>query len=388
MTQRLLALATAVLLVVAGGLVLGGFDGGRAGDDLPDGPAPAGAPPRPLEKEVAEIQAFVAAERGLDFTQDVEVTLLEDGAFQDRLLADAEEDRGDLRTTARLLRAVGLLEGDVDLYEVVLGFYGDAVVGFYDAETDELVVRGGRLTPYRRSTLAHELTHALDDQHFDLHRPELDEGPADERSLAFSALVEGDAVRVEQAYRESLPRAQQLQLTLEEQRASGDIDLEGVPPVLPRIIGYPYVRGPGFVRAVLDAGGQARLDAAFADPPTTSEQIEHPAGWLAGRPVRRVPLPPAEGPVLEEGVYGMSSLSLTLEPVIGTADAQAAAEGWGGDAYVVWDAGRGRTCVRADVGMDSGAELTELARHLRTWADDLGATVERRADLVRFTACG
>ena len=75
------------------------------------------------------------------------------------------------------------------------------VVGFYDPETDELVVRGAALTPYVRTTIAHELVHALDDQHLDLDRPEYDEAD-DEIGFGFSSVVEGNARRVENAYRE------------------------------------------------------------------------------------------------------------------------------------------------------------------------------------------
>ena len=387
MSRRLLALATAVLLAVAGGSVLGGFSGERAGDRLPDGPTTTTAAPRTLATEVRELQAFVATIRDLDFKADVDVALLEDGPFQERLLEDAEEDRDDIEVTGRVMRAVGLLDGDVDLFEVLSGFLGDAVVGFYDPETDELVVRGGRLTPYRRATLVHELTHALDDQWFDLHRPELDEGDNDERSLGFSALVEGDAVRVEDAYRDTLSRAERLQAQLEEQELASGIDLEGLPLAVPRIIGFPYANGPSFVRALLEAGGEELVNRTFERPPTTSEHILDPDAWLAGEPVVAVPRPEAEGPVLDEGLYGRSSLELTLEPVLGTEDAARAAEGWGGDRYVVWDAGEGRTCVRARFVMDDDDELAELTRELRAWAGELGAEVEPDARSVQFTSC-
>jgi len=69
------------------------------------------------------------------------------------------------------------------------------VVGFYDPETKQLVVRGTDTTPFTRRVLAHELTHALDDQHFDLNRQQLDKAD-DETGFGFSALVEGNARRV------------------------------------------------------------------------------------------------------------------------------------------------------------------------------------------------
>jgi hypothetical protein len=329
----------------------------------------------------------VSAQRGLAFKHEVPVQLLDGQAFKDRLLQDAEEDEADTEVDGRILKALGLIGEDVDLYQVLLRFVGDAVVGFYDTETHELVVRAGSMTPYARATLSHELTHALDDQWFDLDRPELDEAGNDEAALAFSALVEGNAVRVEDAYRRTLSSAERLQATLEETRLAGGVDLRGVPDVVPQMISFPYAEGPTFVRALLDAGGERRVDAAFADPPLTSEDILDPQGWLAGKREVPVPAPKADGPELDHGTYGESTLELTLAPSVGGATARTAADGWGGDRYVAWDAGGGKVCVRARFAMDTRKDLDQVTAALRTWSRDSGATVEREPSTVRFTVC-
>jgi hypothetical protein len=387
LSRRLGALALAVLLAIAGALVLGGIGGRSAGDDLPDGPTTTAAPAKSVDAVVADVEAFVSRTRGLAFKRKVPVQLLDGAAFKARLLKDAAEDEADTEVDGRVLAALGLIEPDVDLYKVLLRFIGDAVVGFYDTDTHELVVRAGTLTPYARATLAHELTHALDDQWFDLDRPVLDEPGHDEEALAFSALVEGNAVRVEDAYRRTLSTAERLQASLEEGALASGVDLRGVPDVVPQMISFPYVSGPPFVRALLAAGGERRVDAAFAAPPTTSEDILAPGAWLAGNHAVAVPTPKADGPVLDHGVYGESTLELTLAPVVGSSDAGAAAKGWGGDAYVAWDAGAGRTCVRATFAMDTPKDLDQLTSALRRWARSEGATLDRRATTVGFTAC-
>ena len=104
------------------------------------------------------------------------------------------------------LEGLGLVEPDADLVESMRSLLGVGVVGFYDPETDELVVRGAALTPYVRTTIAHELIHALDDQHLDLDRPEYDEAD-DEVGFGFSSVVEGNARRIEDAYRDVAQRA-------------------------------------------------------------------------------------------------------------------------------------------------------------------------------------
>lgn len=386
MNVRLVGALAAVLLALGGVLAVTGLGGDSAGDQLPDGTTTT-APERDLAEVVADVQAFVEAERDLEFLREVPVELLEDDEFEARLLEDAEEDRADAEEDERVLRALGLLEPGVDLYDVLLGFIGDAVVGFYDPEAGELVVRGGRFSPYARSTLAHELTHALDDQHFDLDRPEIEDGE-DEAALAFQALVEGNALRVEAAYREEMSAADRLQAAFEEQRLAASIDVGDVPPVIPAIIGFPYQSGPAFVDALLGAGGNARVDEAFRTPPTTSEDILDPAGWLAGREVVEVPAPAAEGELLDDGVYGESTLVVTLEPVLGTQDATTAADGWGGDRFVAWGTPDGGACVRATIAMDTPADLEELTVALREWAAERGARVQRAGGTVTFTSCG
>ena len=397
MIRRALATATAVVLVVAVVAAVldgdgrdGAGDAGEAATGADSGQAgvPTSTTTAAVEDVVETIQDFVEGVRGREFKTDVEVLLLEDDEFERRLLRDAEEDRADTELAERLLRAVGLVDDDVELHEVLLRFIGDAVIGFYDPETDELAVRGGRFTPYVRATLAHELTHALDDQWFDIHRPALRESDDDEAFLAFSSLVEGNAVRVEQAYRATLSDAERTQAGLEERRRAATIDLRGVPPVLPSLVGFPYAAGPPFVAALLAAGGEARVDEAFRAPPTTSADILDPAAWLAGQRPVSVPRPPAEGKVLDEGVFGMSSLLLTLEPVVGADDAVRAADGWAGDGYVAWDAGDGETCVRSTFAMRTSADVEELEDALDRWARRRRALVDRSGERVGFTVCG
>lgn len=386
MNLRAAGLLAAVLLALGGIVAAFGLGGDRAGEGLADGTTTT-TEARPAAEVIQDVKGFVSAQRGLPFLRDVPVELLDDEQFEARLLEDAEEDRADAEDDERVLRALGLLEPGVDLYDVLLGFIGDAVVGFYDPEAGELVVRGGRFSPYARATLAHELTHALDDQHFDLDRPEIEDGE-DEAGLAFQALAEGSALRVEQAYRDEMSAPERLQAALEEEQLAVTIDLSEVPPVIPGIIGFPYLAGPSFVDALAELGGERRIDQAFREPPTTSEDILDPEGWLEGREVLEVPDPAAEGEIIDEGVYGESTLVLTLEPVLGTEDATKAADGWGGDRYVAWRTPQGGACVRATFAMDTPADLAELTRSLREWAAERGARIARGDGTITFTSCG
>lgn len=109
--------------------------------------------------------------RGAKFTTPPDVEFKDDAEFEKGLLADFDEQREDLEDAQVLYHALGLLPADVDLAETMKSALGLGVVGYYDPETKEMVVRGTEITPYVRTVLAHELTHAFDDQRYNLTAP-------------------------------------------------------------------------------------------------------------------------------------------------------------------------------------------------------------------------
>ena len=329
---------------------------------------------------IGELQAFVEATRGLRFREPVDVSVVGDAAFRRFLSGGRPTEQSDVEVANGVLRALGLLPaadrqgpgGELD---------PDTVAGFYDTETKELVVRGTELTPFVRQVLVHELTHALDDQYFDLDPAFVD----DEAAMAFEALVEGDAVVVESRYLASLPEAERQAAAAEEESTFADAG-RGIPGIVAELGAFPYRDGPRLVAALLAAGGPGRLDAAFRSPPVSSAEILHPERFLDGPGRAGVPPVRADGRVVNEGVLGEVILRLVLAGSLPRDRAAVAAAGWAGDRYVAWSAGA-RTCLRATVVMDNGAEAAELAAGLRQWA---GATVDPvtvRPPAVTFTRC-
>jgi hypothetical protein len=333
-----------------------------------------------LHAAVRDLEGFVEAARGLKFLSPVDVSVLGDAAFRRKLAGGGTTEDAGPDVQAGVLRALGLPTGGDH------GGSGDvpeaeSVDGFYDSDTKELVVRGTRLTPFVRQVLVHELTHALDDQHFGLDPDVAD----DEAALADDALVEGDATAVEYRYVDSLSPSEQRAAADEDAAAGGTGTDTGSDP-LADLADFPYVNGPDFVAALVAAGGQAGVDAAFSRPPTTSAEVLHPERYLSGRARAPVPAVAADGAVLDEGVVGEYLLGLVLAETVPAPEAEQAAAGWAGDHYVAWRAGR-RTCVRATVVLDSPAETAELASALRTWAGDhRGASVEV-SSTVTFSRC-
>jgi hypothetical protein len=338
---------------------------GGGGDPVPT-TVPEPATEAEIEAAVAEISEFVAEERGVAFLEPVAVELAGEGEFQDRLLADFDEDADELRQTEVFLKALGLVEPDVDLVEAMRALLGGGVVGFYDPESAELVVRGAALTPYVKTTIAHELVHALDDQHHDLDRPEYDDAD-DEIGFGLSAVAEGNARRIESAYRDGLTEDEQQQATSEEVALGADFDIGSIPLVLIDLIGAPYTLGEVFVGDVIASGGDEALAAAFEAPPRTSEQVLDPDRYLAGEAAIEVPRPEVPGEVVDEGSVGALLVLLVLADELGMDEARQAATGWGGDWGVAWRDGE-RSCVTAILVGDDVAETEEMRQAFDEWA--------------------
>ncbi|HEX2849169.1 MAG TPA: DUF6782 family putative metallopeptidase [Acidimicrobiales bacterium] len=393
-----LAIVVAVLLLaaLAGAVVVSREPGGAAaGVTVEVGPD---APPPPLPGDRGKLAAalpglmrFVAQARGLPFTKPVKVTLQSDSAFvrtfQKEQLRDTASRRDELAKTEKVFEALGLIGRDVNLQKAVDSLYSAGVAGYYDPQKKALFVRGDKLTPMVRITLVHELTHALQDQHFRIDRPDLDKRD-DESSTGLTGLVEGDATRIEDEYRQGLTEAEQKQDETEESSAAAGID-PTTPRVLIYLLAFPYIVGPDFTKAVVAQAGQGRLDTAFEEPPTTSEQLMHPDAFLAGDGPKdvRAPVVPNGRKKIDEGVLGELGLLLMLEPTVGQAAAQTAAAGWGGDRYVAYATGN-RTCVRATITMDTANDTGELRSALERLASSRrGVTVQGDSPLT-LTSCG
>lgn len=343
------------------------------------------SPPNALSAKLPELQAFIEEARGLKFKEPVKFTLLADADFRKRLQALQEEDRDpeEIAATKSVLVALGLLDKSVDLQATIDRLLGGAVAGFYDPETDELVVRGSEATISVQSTMVHELVHALQDQHFDIDRDELDDRD-DEQGQAFSGLVEGDASHIEDQWLATRTPAERRQARAEENAQVRDLD--DIPDVLLTLLSFPYVAGPELVDALRSNGGQRRLDQAFSAPPTTSEHLLHPDRFLRNEPGVKVSPPKADGEVVDEGVLGELGFLLMLAEEVDGRTAAAAAAGWGGDWYVAWNQG-GQSCVRTEVVMDDANESRQMSEALNLWASRRqGATVTGNGPFV-VTAC-
>lgn len=317
-------------------------------------------------KEVspAELQAEVADVGGIPFKAAVPLDFITParlGAYLKEVLDDEyPESRAD--ADARLLIALDLLPPGTSLRDLRARLLEDNVAGFYDERPGRkklyAVSEDRSMTPSNQIVLAHELRHALQDQYIDVHRSVPDSvGDFDDRRVAFMALLEGDATLV-------MERFLMHRLGVPASTPAADLAgagfatplLPGVPAVLRDQLIVPYLAGRDFVRALHERGGWPAVRKAWTDPPRSTEQVLHPEKYLSREEPRAVPAraAPAGGRLIQEGVLGEAFTRTLLGE-----GSEAAAAGWGGDLYQVWDVG-GRTLVVWDTKWDTAAEGREF----------------------------
>ena len=345
-----------------------------AGAGLAAAPKPAALPEgvAPLSAASAQhMQTLLAAAekyRGLHARAPIPAGSLEESGLKKKLLESMHQHLKpeSLRAAEVSLKAFGLIPETMDLGKYLPELLTSQVAGYYDTERKYLAMvrRGGGGAGQDGDgnddmVLVHELTHALQDQSFDLEKLEKDDDPLSDAGTAVTALVEGDATLTmidfqAQTSLENTPGADRLMSSLladPAKLAQTMPDLPGAdqfaqaPEWLRDNLLFGYLQGMTFCMSVRSRGGQKLLDYAFTtDPPRSTEQILHPEKWHTHRddPVV-VRLPDLAADLAgyrksAEGVMGELSIrSLLHAGGVEWERAGAAAEGWGGDRFAVYE---------------------------------------------------
>jgi hypothetical protein len=354
--------------------------------------------PDDWDERLVDLVAFVEDERGLRFEHPVAVDFLSADQYSEQTrVEEAEltrEDRRLIEEGTAPLRALGLVPAGFDALESSNDLSDTATLAYYDPFRERIAVRGTDMTTDLRVTLAHELVHVLQDQHFDLEEMLGDADVTGDRLSGHLALIEGDATRIEQAYVRSLPDDDRDKYLDAIGQASGEAqeELYTVPGVLVAMEGAPYALGPSLVELIAADGGNDAVDEAFDDPPATTEHMVDPRSYFAGDSAHEVaaPVVPTGGEQIgEHDRLGALPLFLLLSERIDPLVALSAADGWGGDAYVVYDR-RGTTCMDVAVQGDSARDGEELLGAFEAWvsAGPPGAArVRPEGDVALVSAC-
>ena len=341
------------------------------------------------DRRVAPYVHFVERERGLRFRHPVAAEFLADAAFNRRVSGQqklSSDDIAQLHQYEGIFRALGLVSGKIDLRKASEQLDREEVIGLYDPDTRRIYVRGDQITLSMQPTIVHELTHALQDQRFEID-PTLD---SSNEQTAFRSLVEADAMRVEDAYVQSLSDDDQQKIDDEQRAQAKAADLATVPKILTELFSFPYALGPAFVTALDHAGGLARINHAFTDRPATEQQIAQPSTYLAGQRPVTVTAPKlraGETKVGDTDDFGMVSLLLVLGQRVPFTTAWDAVRDWRGDNSVTYRT-KGTDCIRIRVEVATANAADRLASAANAWATGRpSATVDEAGRDVEIASC-
>lgn len=346
-------------------------------------PSPAASPPGPAASPTATpdpatvyaaIEAQVVEIRGITPKTDVEPQILDEAELKVRMEKSFHEDNPAELVTANelLLKGMGLFPEDASLSGLYLELLGSQVAGFYSPEDDELYVvsKTGGLGVGEQVTYAHEYTHALQDQTFDLESFDLGEVGQGDRNLGRLSLIEGDATLAMSLWAQQHLTPEEILKLIE---VSSDPEalaiLEKMPPILRESLTFPYEAGLRLVMGIYGQGGWPAVDAAFARPPASSEQVMHTEKYESNEAAVVVDLPDdlatkmgAGWKVGLEDTFGEFQLGVWLRGALDRVEpANAAAAGWGGDRVVVLQGPNDAWAIALVTEWDTAADATEFA---------------------------
>ncbi len=330
------ALALALLLVLLSSPAAAHDPDPDSGDHATDPPSSAptddGADDDqspPFEREQAlldqasEITAKVAAIRGLPQQYDIQKGVKDRDQLRAMLIERLEQDMSaqDFERQARVFRRLGLFDQDLDYRDLMLDLLTEQIAGFYDQSSGELYIMEGLPASLQESTMAHEIFHALQDQHFDIGQllaaDIIDDN--DDFTLARMALIEGDATVLMIDYElyghgalpqgdnvsvADVPAIAALLLELntadmsaveqlaptdamdlgDEMPSLTDSVLGSAPPIIRDTLLFPYIEGLRFVLRARAGRTWEEFDAIYDDPPLTTSQIFDPESYFEGPP--------------------------------------------------------------------------------------------------------
>ena len=305
--------------------------------------------------DVARVAKRVERLRGLRFERPVRPLFLDRGEALElaQEITRSEYPDAQRRIDDDSLKLLGLLQRDADLGDAIDSVDEEQLLGFYDDRSRRLVVirEPGSTRPLLEVTLAHELVHALEDQHFGL---ESDEGLPDDAALAEAALAEGTATALMVDYADK-------HLSLGDVLSLVNLpDSGSLPPYLEKVLLFPYLEGEKFITQFRGEGGGWRaIDAIYRfRRPRSAEQILHPRSYALDERPEAVHAPALRGLLgsgwrrLRSAAMGEYDLRLLFDLAGGTRPA-GAAQGWAGGRYELWRRGPldgcAAPCVERDV---------------------------------------
>ncbi|RJP61343.1 MAG: hypothetical protein C4541_02245 [Candidatus Auribacter fodinae] len=297
-----------------------------------------------------EIEHKVEQIRGLYALSPLQFNIITRDKLRNIVLAKMEEEYPpeEFSKMERAAKIIGLIDYSVDLKKTLLNVYEEQIAAFYDFDTKELYTVESNFMSKSISDmfLAHEIVHALQDQHFDLIKMGLTNDSNIDRQTAISSLIEGDAT-----YTMSLYYSQNMSLRAIFDVFSGLLmmykqeKIDQAPLYIRESLLFPYMQGLEFVAKWYDNDSPISIDDVFAFPPATTEHIIHPERYYPDYDEPVYPLLPDMDVFFTENnliplfcnTLGELNMKIIFQNMLPREKAVTAAQGWDGDAFVVFE---------------------------------------------------
>ena len=259
-----------------------------------------------------------------------------------------DKDAAERYAGQRSAEAFGLLPKGFDVDSFMVDLLTEQIAGLYDPKAHEFYVADWIPMSDQRMVMAHELTHALEDQHFAIEGWVKAARPNDDAELARESVLEGSAMAAMVDYLlagtgrslDDLP-------DIDPSMLIGDMaetpQLKKAPPFIRDALMFPYIDGLRFSAAVLKTGGWDSLPGMFVKPPASTQQIMHPALYRVGKIPSAITLPTVEKSIgadwrkLEDNVMGEFGWKEVLRQFLGEERATPLSAAWDGDRYITFE---------------------------------------------------
>jgi len=260
---------------------------------------------------------------------------------------DADTTPAEMHAAEVLLKAFGLAPKEFEYRAFLIKLLTEQVAGYYDPKAQQFYLADWIELEGQKPVMAHELTHALQDQHFNLKRFEKWPKGDSDAELAAHALIEGDATLAMTLYMAKNPLiALAFMRTLGGQETSAE-QFKQAPRAVRESLLFPYEEGSQWVTQIYKRGGWQLVSEAFSKLPQSTEQILHAEKYFAYESPQKLTLPEFKsvlGPTwkhIDSDVNGEWGCFLILDEFLNdTAESKRASAGWGGDRYALYETGK------------------------------------------------
>ena len=314
-----------------------------------------------LFRSVDDILKFASEDTGLPIKHTVKRRLTSRDEVVDFLQKSMAKDKDAerFRRSELVLKKFGLLPPDFQMQKFLIALLREQVAGYYDPKTKYVNLLNWIDPEQQRSVLAHELTHALQDQSFGLKKWLVTDDPADQKSpgvadiqndeisTARQAVVEGQATVVLVDYMlaptgQSIKTSPQIVEALKAGMLVGSADsvqLHNAPNFIREALTFPYRYGLDFEVALLTkAGKEKAYQETLKNPPISTRQIMEPDTYLSGEHIAPLPVPDF-APIFKNydrfdiGSIGEFDVAMLIAQYAGDATSQKLYPHWRGGYY-------------------------------------------------------